>query len=168
MKILLTKFRISNALDAGRPLAESARADIAASAELRGFAERTEALDRALRSAPGVVPADASLHSSIMRSVRAAAAERAPGRASRAFWLAPASALAALVAAGFWLAAPRPEKPAEAAGAPSLAAVSAAFELSGEMSRTMPADMIAPLSNEWARVDSDVRGATRFVLASLP
>jgi hypothetical protein len=128
-------------------------------------------MDRAFRRAPGVVPADAPLHNSIMRAVRAAAAERAPRRASRVLWLAPASALAvlaALAAISFWLAAPRPPKPAEAVGTPALAAVSAAFELSGEMSRAMPAEMIAPLSNEWAQVDSDVRGATRFVLASLP
>jgi hypothetical protein len=59
-------------------------------------------------------------------------------------------------------------KPVAGAGESALAVVSAAFEIGGQMSRTMPAEMIAPLSNEWAQVDCDVRGATRFVLASLP
>jgi hypothetical protein len=168
MKNLLTKFRISSALDARRPLPESIQADIEASPGLRDFAEGTEALDHALRRAPGAAPGDSSLHDSIMRAVRAAAAEKAPRRGARFLWLAPASAFAVVAAIGLWLGWPRPVKPLQAPGTPALAAVSAAFEMSGEMSQTMPAEVIAPLSNEWAQVDSDVRGATQFVLSRLP
>ena len=65
MKSWLAKFRISAALDAGKPWPEPLK--IAADPELERFARRTEALGRALRSVP---PAAPLLHDSIMRAVR--------------------------------------------------------------------------------------------------
>jgi hypothetical protein len=49
-----------------------------------------------------------------------------------------------------------------------LETVSAAFKWGDQMSRRMPTEMIAPLSNEWAQVDGDLRGATKLIVDSMP
>jgi hypothetical protein len=166
MKKLLTKFRLSNALDnePGGPLPDSLREKISASPELRDFAQRAAALDRALRRPPAV-PADAALHHSIMRAVRAGAAESAPSRVPVRMGLA--TALAALALIGIWLAA-RPPAPAALSGAQTLAAAQIVLEMGGEISRSVPASMVAPLSKELACVDHDIRDTTQFILAVLP
>jgi hypothetical protein len=170
MKII-AKFKISNAMDKRRPLSDSTQAAIEASSELRAFAQETRALDKALRSPP-YPRADAALHHSIMRAVRATALEPAPRRVSSGLWLAPAAALVALAAIGLWLAGPRASQPtpkmAFALGQSPLATVSAAFDFGGRMSQQMPSEMIAPLSNEWAQVDGDLRGATKAIVDSMP
>jgi hypothetical protein len=169
MKIVLTKFRISNSLDRGHPLPAATRARIAGSEELRDFAERAAELEQALRRPPRSLTVDDALHRSIMGAVRATAAERMEERRAGGLWLAPVLGLALLVAAVIWLERPRPvATPVAGAGKAALAVVSKALEAGGQISSTVPTEMIAPLSNEWARVDSDLRGATQFVLASLP
>jgi hypothetical protein len=170
MKIF-AKFKIANAIDSRRPLSDSTKAAIEASPELRAFAQATADVDKALRHPP-YQQADASLHDSIMRAVRARARERAPRHAFPGLWLAPAAALVMLAVAGWWLAGPRAPRPvpklAFAAVPSPFETVSAAFELGGQMSRRMPAAMIAPLSNEWAQVDGDLRGATKLIVDSMP
>lgn len=81
-----------------------------------------------------------------------------------------ATALAALAAIGIWLAA-RPSArnfPAAPSDAQTLAAAQIVLDMGGEISRSVPAAVVAPLSNEWACVDHDVRDTTRFILAALP
>jgi hypothetical protein len=170
MKKLLTKFKLSNALDkeAVGPVPDSLREKISACPELRDFAQRTAALDRALRLPPAVVAADASLHHSIMRAIRANAAESAPGRVPIRIGLA--SALAALAVIGIWLAARPPTQslPVAPSDAQRLAAAQMVLDMGREVSRSVPAAVVAPLSNEWACVDHDIRDTTRFILAALP
>jgi hypothetical protein len=170
MKNLLTKFKFSNALDekAGAPVTDSLRKKISACPELRDFAQRTAALDRALRHPPAVAVSDATLHNSIMRALRASAAESTPARAPVRIGLA--TALAALAAMGIWLAArpPAPRLPAAPSGAQTLAAAQMVLDMGGEISRSVPGAVVAPLSNEWACVDHDISDTTRFILATLP
>lgn len=167
MKIL-NKFRISNSFDNGRGLPASLRAKIAASAELSAYLKESAAVDRALRR-PSLPPADPSLHRGIMRAVRAVATEPAPRRAAPGLGWAAAAALAVVAMMGVWLALPRALPRQVTAAEPTpLATVTAAIELGGQISQRMPAEVIAPLSNEWAQVDDDLRGASRVILSSMP
>ncbi len=170
MKKLLTKFRLSNALDqeAGAPVPDSLRREISACPELRDFAQRAAALDRALRHPPAAPAADAGLHHSIMRAVRASAPEAAPRRVP--IRIGFAAAFAAVAAVGIWLAArpPAPGFPPTPSEAQTLAAAQIVLNMGGEISRSVPPAVVAPLSNEWACVDHDIRDTTRFILAALP
>jgi hypothetical protein len=170
MKKLLTKFKLSNALDenAGEPVPESLREKISACPELRDFAQRAAGLDRALRHPPAVPASDATLHQSIMRAVRAGTAAPAPTRVPVRIGLA--AAFAALAAMGIWLAA-RPAGsalPTAKSGEQTLAAAQRVLDMGGEISRSMPGAVVAPLSDELACVDHDIRDTTKFVLAVLP
>ncbi|MGA2751390.1 MAG: hypothetical protein ABSG59_21700 [Verrucomicrobiota bacterium] len=171
MKHLLTKFRISNALDSGRPLPRVLQEKIRRCPELRRFAQDAAEAHRALRSPPTLPPPDEALRRSIMRALRAPAAPSPSVRPSTAAWLAPASVFAAMALACVWLSVRRPPPvpvPATRGGAQTLAAADRVLDLGGEMSRTMPSAVVAPLSNELACVDLDLRNAARFVLATLP
>jgi hypothetical protein len=159
MKSWLTKFRISAALDAGKPWPDSLK--IAADPELERFARRTEALGRALRSVP---PAAPLLHDSIMRAVRAAARRQQPRRALAPWWLAASAVVAALAVICLWPAFHRPAAP----GRPSLDGAVLVLEMSEQMPDTMPKLVMAPLSDEWARVDRNVQDTTQVLLASFP
>jgi hypothetical protein len=161
MKSWLAKFRISAALDAGKPLPESLRRKIAADPELERFARRTEALGRALRSVP--LP-DPSLHDSIMRSVRNAARREQPRRSLAPSWLPAAAAAAALTIACVWATFHRPTPPSRE----SLDGAVMVFEESEQMLNTMPKMVMAPMYDEWARVDQDVQDTTHVLLASFP
>jgi hypothetical protein len=187
MKTLLTQFRLSNALDekAGGPIPDSLREKISARPELREFARRAAALDRGLRRPPAVPPADATLHASIMEAVRASAAEAGSsgvavrfgdrgisplpnGETSTRIGLATAFAAFAVIA--IWLAVrpPRQVFPATASNTQTMDAAQLVLDMSGEISRTVPGSVVAPLSNELACVDHDIRDTTQFVLAVLP
>jgi hypothetical protein len=165
MKKLLTKFRLSNVLDekSGTPTADSLGKQIGACSELRDFAQGVAAVDRALRHRPAVPAADEPLHRSIMGAVRSHAAEPAPSRVTLNLGLA--TAFAALAVIGIWLAVRSPANPSEARRKEAEKLV---MEISGELSRPMPVAVVAPLSNEWASVDHDIRNTTRFILAALP
>ncbi len=172
MKKLLAKFRLSNALDEkpGEPIPDSLGEKINASPELRDFAQRTSVLDRALRRPPAAPVADPALHHSIMRAVRdsISAEEPAPRRMPMGIGVATAFAFVAVI--GLWLAA-RPPAHRLATGQSeeqNLAVARNLMEIGGEISRSVPPAMVAPLSNEWACVDHDVRDTTQFILASLP
>jgi len=154
MKSWWTKFRISNALDSGKPLPASLRQKIAADPELERFA-------RPLRSLPPVNPA---LHDSIMRAVRASARRERPQPASALSWLAASSILAALAVVCLWMVHPD----SAPSGRPTLDQPLMLLEMSEQMTATMPSLVMAPLSNEWARVNHDVQETTQILLASLP
>ncbi len=165
MRTWLAKFRISTALDSGAPLPAKLRQKIAADAELQKFVCRADALGRALKHQPP--PAGPPLHESIMRAVRESARRGQPRRAPVLFWLTISPALAAVaVVAGacLWLAFHH----AAPHGAGSLDGPARVLEMSEEMPKTMPLAMLAPLSNEWARVDRDMRDTTQVLLASFP
>jgi len=170
MKTLLTKFRLSNALDetAGGPIPDSLRDKLNACPELREFAQRTVALDRGLRHPPAVPPADAALHESIMEAVRTSTAQSSSSRAPTRIGLATAFAAFAVIA--IWLAVRPPAQvaPPTASNAQTMAAAQLVLDMGGEISRTVPGSVVAPLSNELACVDHDIRDTTQFVLAVLP
>lgn len=100
MKSWLTKFRISNALDAGKPLPETLRRKVAADAELERFVDCGEAVGRSLRSATIAAPL---LHEGIMRAVRVAARREETRRAPVFSWLAASAGAAALGTFYFWM-----------------------------------------------------------------
>jgi hypothetical protein len=167
---LWTKFRISNALD-NASISDSLRQKIEASPETRDFSRQMGDLDRALRDQPPLPSAPDTLHQSIMRAVRASSHEAQPPRRAGIIWISFASAAAAAVAICIWLIAhPTPQSPPAIAsqGAQTLAAAQRAWDMSKEVSRTMPAAVVGPLSNELASVDQDVRDTTKFILATLP
>jgi hypothetical protein len=166
MKTLLAKFRISNALDKESP--ERSRSDhSAASGGLNEFAQRTAAVDRALRRPPATPSVDARLHQSIMRAVRANANAHAKDVApSPKIWLITGvtaiAALCILVIVRHGTPAPQSD------GSQTFAAAQDVFDMGAQVSRSMPAAVVAPLSNELASVDHDIRNTTQFLLASLP
>jgi hypothetical protein len=161
MKSWLAKFRISTAMDAGKPLPESLRQKIASDPELERFARRTEALGRALRTVP---PTESGLHDSIMRSVRSAARREQPRSAPTLSWLAASVAVAVLTISCIWGAFRRQTPPNQQ----SLNGAVMVLEMSEQMPNTMPKVVMGPLSDEWARVDQDVQDTTHVLLASFP
>jgi hypothetical protein len=161
MKSWLSKWRISAALDADQPLPESLRRKIAADPELELFTKRTQALGQTLRSLPPSAP---PLHDSIMRAVRDAARSEQPRRAPVWSWLAASSAVAALAVVCLDLTFLRPKLPVgQAMDGPVMV-----LEMSENMHATMPTLVMAPLSDEWARVDHDLQSTKQVLLASLP
>lgn len=105
MKSMLTKFKISTALDSGKPLPDSLRQKIAADPELERFANRAQSLGR---PAGITMPGDPSLHDSIMRAVRAAGQREELRRAPVFSWLAASATVAALAVVCLWMVLPRP------------------------------------------------------------
>lgn len=170
MKKLLTKLRLSNALDdkPGGLLPQRLREAVDASPELKIFSQRAEALDRALRQSPGVSPSDASLHQLIMRAVRSSAAEPAPEPGRFGFGLATLAAGLVVAAIAVWLVV-RPATPGTLAKsrAESLAAAQVVIDMGGRLPQSVPS-VVSPLTNELACVDHDIRDTTKFVMAMLP
>jgi hypothetical protein len=166
MKTWFAKFRISSALDTGRPVPESVRRSVASSEELHRFEGSLANLDQALRGARPESPIPARLHNSIMNAVRAAEPSATARRPALAFrWLAASSVAAAVVIAACWIGlrpSPPPVRP------PSLAMASTAVAVSSQAPQAVPEAMIAPLSDELARIESDCDGGFQTVLASLP
>jgi len=164
MKSWLSKWRISAALDAGKPLSESLQRKIAADPELERFAKRTQVLGQNLRSLP---PSGPPLHDSIMRAVRAAARLEQPRRAPVLSWLAASgavAALAALAAVCLYLTFLRTKPP----GRQALDGPVMVLEMSENMPASMPTLVMSPLSDEWARMDHDLQSTTQVLLASFP
>jgi hypothetical protein len=160
MKSWFSKYKISAALDADKPMPESLRQTISADPELQRFARQADALGRALRNSPPPAPA---LHDPIMRAVRASRREQVR-RAPVASWRMASSALAALALVGLWVAF---HHPAPARGQ-SLDTPAMVLDLSEAMPCAMPSVLMAPLSNEWVQVDRDIQNTTQVLLASLP
>jgi hypothetical protein len=162
MKTWLAKFRISVALDAGQPWPESLRRAVAADPALARFAQRTEILGRALRLAPP--PVEPALRDSIMRAVRAAARAEPSRRAPVSVWRAATAAVAAVAVVCLWTAHHHPAPP----GRQSLDGAVAVLEIGEQIPGAMPSLVMSPLSNEWDRMDRNLRDTTQVLLASFP
>jgi hypothetical protein len=119
MKSLLTKFRISTAFDARRPLSESLRQKVAANPSLQRFVSKAEAL----RALPGFVPAGSALHYNIMRAVRASANAPSPLRAPVLPFLAASGTISAVILVAFWVIHPGSVMPDTASPVGALALV---------------------------------------------
>jgi hypothetical protein len=167
MKSWFTKLRISAALDAGDKMSASLRRDIDRSEQLKSFEEEMTALDRALKQCSPKPQEPPGLHRSIMQAVRVAErpAAAAPGLAFLRWAAAPVVAALALVAV--WLALRGPVVP-PTQGTQSLAAATTALEMSGQLAQSAPSALVAPLSDELARLNRDLDNTAQFILASLP
>jgi hypothetical protein len=167
MKSWFTKLRISAALDDGNKPSASLRRHIDRSEQLQSFEGELKAVDRALKQCPPKPEAPAGLHRSIMHAVRTA--ERpAAAPAGLAFlrW-APVPLAAALALVAVWLALRGPAAlPTQATQ--SLAGATTALEMSGQLAQTVPSAVVAPLSEELARLNQDLDYTAQFILASLP
>jgi hypothetical protein len=171
MRTWLGKFRISAALDNSKPFPESLRRTIAGSEVLTRYEQAARDLDRALRQEQPGSEAPAFLHSSIMQAIRSADASVQASRiVPRLGWIGAGvtAALAALIA---WFAVyqpAQPSRPAEASKAESIAAVSSAIRAGDDITRGIPAALVAPLSDELDRFNRDLRATADYLLASLP
>jgi len=168
MRLWFAKVRISAALDAGKQPSAWLRRRVSGSEELRGFEQELTALDRALRRTAPETKAPASLHCSIMQAVGGAANGPAAARRERGIphW-APVPVFALIVVLAAWWVLHSPvRQPAQ--DTQSLAAVTTALEMGGQMARTMPSAVVAPLSVELERLNLDLDNTAQFLLASLP
>jgi hypothetical protein len=158
MKSWFAKFRISNALNTGT--LPSRRSKLAASTELRRYADAQAALDDALkRTAPKPAPLP-GLHASIMRAVRAANQEPAPREAGIGWrWLTPA-AITAVAMLGVFLILRRPN-PAD------IPPIVRALENGQGLAQSIPS-VTTPLSDEFARLNTDLSRTEQFLLAKFP
>ena len=171
MKTWLTKFRISNALDNRKSLPPAVERAVAQSEELRRFAEIAADVDQALKNSRPVPEISASLHAAIMRAVRAAEPE--PAYDWQKIWprLIPATALALLVLLGIFGASNYSRQRAailQPTELSSLAVASSVLETGGQLIQEMPDAALSPLSDEMQRLNRDLDGAKKFLLASLP
>ena len=168
MKTWIAKLKISAALDAGQGPAAGPQRKECVSNGLRGFAREMTALDRALKQSVPKPDAPPSLHSSIMRAVRAA--ERPAGVSERELtflrWV-PWSVAAVVAVIAMWYVSQGPDR-LPGRDAQSLAAATTALEMGGQVARAAPAAGGTPLADELARVNRDLDSTAQFLLASLP
>ncbi len=171
MKTWLAKYRISNALDDRKPLPPSIEQAMAQSEELRNFADTTTGLDQALKNSRPELEAPVSLHAAIMRAVQAAEPE--PAFDWQKIWprLIPTAAIALLVLLGifgaehFYHPTTAVPQPAES---PIFTAASSALETGGALVRAVPRAALSPLNEEIRRLNRDLDGTKKLILASLP
>ncbi len=120
-----------------------------------------------------------NLHQSIMRAVRKAGQPRVD--VERLFlrrwgWqLAASAGTVALAVLGLWVLSTPSPKPVSKAGsvppvgaAVALAEISTALEFGARIPMDLPAATVAPLEQELHHVNSDLRRAADFLLASVP
>jgi len=154
------QFRISTALDSG---ASSRQTTVCTEAERRRCEESMKSLDRQLKAAQPTKEVPTVLHESILRAVYAA--DRAQQRqAAPAVWRwLPAPALALLAVIGLWSSLNRAPHESQ-----SLAVTTAALEQSHAITQTVPAAVLAPLSEEMEYLNRDFHSAVDFLLATVP
>jgi len=99
-----------------------------------------------------------------MRAVRAAARRERPRRALGPTWWTASAALTAVALICLWAIFHRPAP----TGRPSLDGAVMVLEMSEKMAGAMPKMVVAPLSDEWARMDRDLQDTTQVLLASFP
>jgi hypothetical protein len=165
MKSWLIKFRISAALDSGKPLPPALKKALAASEELCRFEERARAVEWALREGkpePEPVP---FLHGAIMRRLTEAQEQASPRAKSRLLLRLAAPAVAVLLVVGLWSALKRP---GPVPPPPSMASLGSTLEMGNEMTRSLSAGLLAPLSEELDHVNQDLDTTAAFLLASVP
>ena len=172
MKSWLTKFRISNELDAGLGAPAAKPQSLARCDESRCFEQTIHAVDRGLRSRPPVGEPPADLHAGIMSAVRENRGIRRTGyRVSPAVGWFAAPAFAALVLAGLWWTfrpAGEPPVRTEKMAQASILQMGNALEGGDSAARNLAPAMVAPLAEELGRVNVDIENAARFLVASLP
>ena len=167
MTFWFTKARISAALDTGKRPSAWLRRRVSKSEELRAFEQEIMALDQALHQSVPRSEMPASLHRSIMQAVQSADRPAPTRRTPTVLRWAPVPVLAVIMLLGFWwvLRSPARQSPPDTQ---SLAAASSALELSGQLARTVPSAVVAPLSGELERLNLDLANTAQFLLASVP
>jgi len=170
MRTWLLKFRLSSAVDAGKPIPEALRKKAVASPEAARFLATTLALGDTLKRRPATSEIPATLHWAIMRSVRAESQPTAPKpRWGVGAWLAAAGAAASLA---LLLAAPWHKTPTLALRnqpvPPPAPATLSAPTVSEFMAQTVTRSVVSPLAEEFDRLGQDLDRTERFLLASLP
>jgi hypothetical protein len=163
MKSWLTKFRISAALDAGRPFPTKLNEEISRSGDLTRFAQRAVAVDSALKGERPWPELPPFLHQRIMHAVegsRTGSLRTASPGTVVAWVVAPALAVAVLIGA-WW-------RVQGWAKAKALEPAATALALGSKMPQTAAAKALAPLSDELQRVNRDLEQTKNFLLASLP
>jgi hypothetical protein len=151
------KFKISSALDDGRPTADLS-ALAGPNAELHDFAGALLEVDRRLRAERPAGEAPPFLHGSIMAAVAGATAPAAH-RQPRSLWWRTVGVAAVLVACCFlagkhFMGLVR----SPASSGPNLQQQVAA----------LPATVLSPLSTELEKLNLDLEQTTSFLLASVP
>ena len=139
-----------------------------------------EEIERALRRPPAPPPVGSDLHSSIMRAVNERTSrrdvptskqydsgDRTQRRGVPAFgWMTFGTGMAlAALCVGFWL---RPQSPKTSPSNIPSSELAQAPGTALDFGAQLPALVMAPYSNEWARVDNDLHATTQDLLASLP
>jgi hypothetical protein len=178
----LRKYRVSSVLDSRSPLPEPLKADLAASDELRRFARESETVGRELRETVPVPNYPDTLHDRIMSAVANASAGQTSksAEATRGFGLLVSgprfvlrrlgyaclgTATVCLLVWGWW---GHPATQTDPATQRVLASATVALQASEIMAETLPQAMVAPLSQEWERLNQDLNRTKEFLLASVP
>jgi len=133
---------------------------------LAKFTRSQEDVERALRRPAPAPKAALELHASIMRAVRAARHEEQPRRKPFSMWLMVSGVGVSLAAvcAGLLLWPHATTPPTVMASSELAQAPGTALDLGAQV----PGLLMAPLSNELARVDHDIHHTTQVLLASFP
>ena len=165
MKSWLAKFRISNAIDAGKPLPARLRRKLERDPELRAFAETTARIERGLRQSPEPeLPPCA--HDAIMRAIKAAQPQPRATAPFQLKWLPVAGCAALMMIGVWWLARPAPRPAPHIASLEPTTSGTPALGL--PMAQDLPAAVLSPLNDEWRRLNLDWDNTARFLLANLP
>jgi hypothetical protein len=151
-------------LDAREAVPPSLQRTTENSKVLRTFAGNMTALDIALREAKPDSVTPPGMHASIMRAVQAAERSAAVQAKLPVLRWVPVAAAVALAAVGLWWA----RQPAKPPAPGPLATAVDALELRNELIRTAPDTVMAPLSEELARLNRDVNNTAQLLLAALP
>lgn len=164
MKSWIAKFRISNALDTRQTPPRWVQRQAASSGELQRYEKDCAALETALRQGVPQCDPPAELHRAVVSALRAS---QPPATPAPVLWwlrsrLAPAALLAVALLAGIWLVKRPVSEPRTTAAVPP---VTLAFDGQLEL---LHSDVTAPLTEELARLDSDLDHTTQFLLANLP
>ena len=175
MKTWWKNYKISRALDercgpAGRSASEPGETP-----KGRGMAQSLVCLDAHLRQSVPLPSTPPDLHDSVMRAVRHAA-RPAPANLRRPTYgirlALPALALIAVAGLAWWFG-PRP--PSRELGQEQLprtlmlaTASRSTLQAGKRVAQEGPAAMLAPLEREMALLQSDVRKAAQFAIATLP
>lgn len=170
MKSWLLKFKISNALNEGRPLPPELAKTVASSKTARDFAESASTLARALKNQALQCEVPSSLHQSIMRTVRA---ESRSQNAAPVFWprWIPVSSFACLVVLAFVIAVHNSNIPPASvtqSEARAIYVADSALEFGGNIVRQAPDAAISPLEDEMQAMHHDLDRTKDFLIASLP
>jgi hypothetical protein len=121
------------------------------------------AFDQVLRGSVPAPAAPPALHASIMRAVQTAGPPLPPmHKPSVARWLAAPAVALLLGAVWAWHSA------SVAPRQVALDSAGIALAKGADMARSAPDAALAPLNDEWQRVNLDLHNTAQFVLAALP